>query len=134
VNLPVAWWWVALAGLAVVVALASASVPGVVVVAATCAAGAAGLGAVETIVRHRSHLRPTAEAAPAHPGGLREAFVGGAPGREDIVAAFDLLERQAVRPDLRVRHPAEVEAIVRLPPDEFRRYVAHRLDELERSS
>jgi hypothetical protein len=134
VNLPVAWWWAALSGVAVLVALLASASPGVAVGASTVAAGFAGLAVVETIVRHRAARSRRADAGLAHPGGLREMFVGGEPGREDLVLACDLLERQIATPDLRARTQPELEALVRVPPEEFRRYLARRLDDLERVS
>jgi len=134
VNLPVAWWWAALAGLCVVLALVASASPGVSVAAATFGAAFAGLAVVETIVRHRAARARRLDTTLRHPGGLREMFVGGEPGREDLVLACDLLERQIARPELRARTKVELEAIVRVPPEEFRRYIAWRVDELERIS
>jgi hypothetical protein len=65
---------------------------------------------------------------------LREAFTGGVPGREDLILACDLLERKLSRPDLRARTAPEIASLVQLPSEEFRRYVAQRLDELEAGS
>lgn len=133
-SLPVAWWWAVLAGLCVGLALAASGSPGVSVGAATAAAGFAGLAVVETIVRHRAARARRSDVTVRHPGGLREMFVGGEPGREDLVLACDLLERQIARPELRARTQPELEALVRMPPEAFRRYIARRLDELERIS
>lgn len=133
-NLPVAWWWAIPAGLAAAVALTASGSPGVAVAAATAAAGCAGLAVVETIVRHRAVPARSVETAPERPGGMREMFVGGEPGREDLVLACDLLERRIARPSLRARTRPEIEVLVSLPPEQFRRYVAGRLDELERIS
>jgi hypothetical protein len=134
VSRPVVWWWPVLAGIGVAIALLASSSRAVAGAAATVAVVAAALAVVETVLRQRRAGHEEYDPTPTHPGGLREAFTGGGPGREDLVLACDLLERKLSRPDLRARTPPEIAALVRLPPDEFRRYVAQRLDELEASS
>lgn len=134
-NSPVGWWWPFLAGVAVLIAvLAGPSRDEIAVPAATVAVVAAALTVLETLVRQRGGASKPPLPTPAHPGGLREAFTGGEPGREDIILACDLLERKLSQPDLRARTAYEVAALVTLPPEEFRKYIARRLDELEGAS
>lgn len=133
-NAPIGWWWPAVAGVATVIALIATFDRPVAVVAATIAVVAAALTVVEVIARNREAREAEPEAQPVRVGGPREAFAGGAPGREDIVLTLDLLERKLGRPDLRARTPRELAELVQLPPEGFRQYVAGRLDELERTS
>jgi len=134
VSPPIGWWWPLLAGVAIAIALVAGPTRPLAGAAATVAVVAAVLAVLEAVLRQRRVERATPEVTPAHPGGIREAFVGGGPGREDIVLACDLLERKLSRPELRARTPLEIETLVHLPPEEFRRYVAQRLDDLERAS
>jgi hypothetical protein len=133
-NSPVGWWWPLLAGIAALIAVVAGPSREIAVPAATVAVVGAALTVFEALARQRGRARKPPEPTSAHPGGLREAFMGGDPGREDILLACDLLERKLSRPDLRARTAAEVAALVTLPPEEFRRYVAWRLDELEGAS
>ena len=133
-NSPFGWWWPLLAGVATAVAVLAESVRVVAVPAATVAVVGAVLTVLEVIARQRGEARPPADVEPLRVGGLREAFVGGMPGREDLVLACDLLERRLCRPDLRARTALELAQLVTLPPEEFRQYLAWRLDELEGSS
>ena len=133
-NSPVGWWWPLLAGIATAVALLAGPAHWLVVPAATVAVVGAALTILEALARQRGGARTPVTPTPAHPGGLREAFTGGEPGREDIVLACDLLERKLSRPDLRARTAVELAVLATLPPEEFRRYLARRLDELEGAS
>lgn len=133
-RVSVGWGWPLLAALAALVALAASANRPVSASAAAVAVVAASLAIVGVLTRARVEAPEVVASAVEHPGGLREAFVGGELGRVDLVLACDLLERRLARPNLRARTPAEVEALVRLPPEQFRRYLASRLDELEASS
>lgn len=128
---PIGWWWPLTAGVATAVAFAAGPSYAIAVPAATVAVVAAALTLVEAVWRRRDEARPTAYVARASFGSIREAFNGGEPGREDIVMALDLLERKFSRPDLPTRTAAELHALVDHPEDDFRRYVAERLDTLE---
>jgi hypothetical protein len=134
VSAPIGWWWPLVAGMATAVAFAAGAAYSIAVPAATVAVLAAALTIVEVILHQRGETQTAAERAPLVPGGVRAAFGGGEPGREDIVLTLDLLERRISRPDLPARTGQEVAAIVHRPPAEFRRYVAKRLDELEGTS
>lgn len=133
-NAPFGWRWPLVAGIAIIVAVAAGASSAFAEAAATVAVVAAVLTLVEVVARRRE--REVVERAPkaVRPGGSREAFTGGEPGREDIVLALDLLERKFSTPGLRTRTASELASIVRRPPAEFRRYVERRLDELERAS
>jgi len=136
-NAPVGWWWLVVAALAALVAVGAGSSVAVAAPAATVAVVAAVLAVLETVVRPRRARRGSSayyDPGPTRPGGLREAFIGGAPGREDLVLACDRLDRALSRPNLRARTTSEIHAILALPPDEFRRYLSRRLAELEAAS
>ncbi|HYA10491.1 MAG TPA: hypothetical protein VEH10_02315 [Thermoplasmata archaeon] len=130
-NAPIGWWWPLVAVLATALAFAAGPTYELAVPAATVAVIAAALTIVEVIVRQRAQVGTDAERPLPAPGGVRGAFTGGEPGREDIVLTIDLLERKISRPDLPARTGAQIASIVRRPPAEFRRYLAERLDALE---
>lgn len=130
-NAPFGWWWPFVAVVAVIVAFAAGPAYSLAVPAATVAVVAAALTIVEVIVRQRPGIESGLGHRSPTPIGIRGAFSGGEPGREDIVLTLDLLERKIARPDLPARPAPEVTRIVRQPPAEFRRYVSRRLDELE---
>lgn len=132
-NAPFGWWWPVLAGVAAVVAwVAGATTLGAV--GATVAVLAAALALVDAVARRRERAVAVREPPAVAPGGLREAFVGGEPGREDIVLALDLLERKFTHPNLPARSVTELAALAFQPQAQFREYVAARLEELERAS
>ncbi|HTP55100.1 MAG TPA: hypothetical protein VML53_00325 [Thermoplasmata archaeon] len=83
-------------------------------------------------------LARTARRAPARTpprggrtAGLREWFVRGRIGREQIVLFLDRLDRAGDRPELPIRSSEEIEGLVRLPDAEFRAFVRRRLDAIE---
>jgi len=134
VKAPIGWGWPILAAIAGTIALAVGSYRAVAIPAATVAVIAASLAVVGVLTRSRVEEDDEAPPVPEHPGGLREAFVGGELGRIDLVLACDLLERKLSRPTLRARTPTEIDTLVRVPPQEFRQYLARRIAELEATS
>ncbi|HTT16904.1 MAG TPA: hypothetical protein VMH49_06065 [Thermoplasmata archaeon] len=131
---PIGWWWPLVAGVALVVTFVAGPRYSVAVPAATVAVIAAALAFIEPLRQRRTERARRVYAPPVHVGSVREAFAGGEPGREDIVLTLDLLERRIDRPDLPARTGPEITALVRQPPEAFRRYLAARLDDLERRS
>ncbi len=131
---PIGWWWPVLAGIAVLVAVLAGPNYTLAVPAATAAVILSALGVIDALGRHRGELEGPILSRPVPPGGVRGAFRGGEPGREDIVLTLDLLERQLARPDLPSRTAAELAAICRQSPEQFHRYLAKRLNELEARS
>ncbi len=101
---------------------------------ATLAVLTAALAMVGPLRLRYAERRPAAHFPAVNVGSVREAFVGGEPGREDVVLKLDLLERKISRPDLPARKPWEIAEIVRQPPAAFREYVRGRVDELEARS
>lgn len=130
----IGWWWPAAAGVAAVVAFLAGPAYLLAVPAATVAVLAAAMTLVEAVWRRREWPERGAYVPRASFGGIREAFNGGPSGRADVVHALDLLERKLSRPDLPTRTEAEVRQLIDHPADDFRRYVADRLDELEGSA
>lgn len=128
---PIGWWWPAIAGIATLVAVVGGAHYSVAVPAATVAVVAAALTFIDPLNRRRTDAPRRAYHPAVHLGSVREAFVGGEPGWEDIVLTLDLLERKLSNPNLPARTGPEVAAIVRQSPERFRAYLARRLDELE---
>ena len=75
---------------------------------------------------------PGAGRRPGRRSGIWAAFGSGPLGREDIIYTLDRLDRQMLSMARPPRSVAEVRALARVPPAEFRAYVTARLDELER--
>jgi hypothetical protein len=115
------------------IAIASASDLTTALPAAVVALVAAGLLFVEVAwgASERSAAARSPEAEPASVG-LRVAFRAGLSGRETVVEIVDRLERSGPNPGLPTRRVEESARILRMSPAEFRRYLAERLDELER--
>lgn len=133
-NAPIAWWWPVLAAAAAAVAWLAGANYAIAVPAATVAVAAAALTLLGPLSRRREERLRTPYLAPIHAGSVREAFLGGTAGWEDIVLQLDLLDRKVARPNLPIRTGPEIKAIVRQPPAALRAYAARRLDELEARS
>ncbi len=131
---PLGWWWPLLTAAAVIAALLADGTPKVAAVAGTVAVAGAALTILDAVTRRRERAAAPSGEPRAGPGGVRGAFRGGDTGREDIVLALDLLERKVVRPTLRARSSGELSSVAGRTPEEFRRYVAERLDDLERAT
>jgi hypothetical protein len=104
------------------------------VAAAALAVGAVAFGslALVPIFQERPVARETSPARPPTPEtGVRDWLRSGPIGREEIVLLLDRLDRSSGRPDLPSSATRELARVRGLPPSEFRRYVAHRLDEIE---
>jgi len=105
-------------------------------VVAVPATGVAVLGAAVLLAEAawRSRAPPAPRpAAPAPPFGasVRSALRSGRAGRLAVVQALDRVERAIAQPARPVTTPDEQRAILDWSPEEFRRYVAQRLDALE---
>ena len=91
------------------------------------AAGAIGVGAYHASRRSTVPVR----SAPFRPSGVRDWLGADEMGREDLVLLLDRLERKTLDPHLPASTPREIGAIVRLRPEEFRRYLDRRIARLE---
>lgn len=130
-NSPVSWVLLGVAFAATGVAIWAGDNFALAVPSAAVAVVAVGLlfadlwsqspGADET-----SRREPTAE-----PSTIVTAFRSGSLGREEVVSWLDRLERAGPNPGLPLRRTEEFRAFARMPTSDFRRYVRHRLDELE---
>jgi len=122
------------AGLAVVltaVAIYAATTVGLAVAAAAGAVVAGGLAIAEAAVRTLPiEPGPRPPAAPPR-SRIRDWLWAGNLGREELVALLDRIERRTTDPGLPARSPQEIESIVRLRPEELRRYLDRRLARLE---
>jgi hypothetical protein len=124
--------WPAVAGVATGIALAASHNLSVAVPAAALAVVAGGLALVAALRPEPSRDdRPT---FPSRISPVREMFSSGPLGREDLVLLLDRIERTLSRPDLPPRPAQQIEALLSLPPAEFRRYLAARLAIIEGSS
>lgn len=128
---PIGLLWPTVAGLAALIAFLAGPTYAIAVPAATVAVIAAGLALIAAVASRPDNEWKGTESSPVGPGGIRAAFNEGLPGREDIVMALDLLERKLLRPDLPARTVSEYHELAGRSPDDFRQYVADRLDELE---
>ncbi len=107
---------------------------GLVVPFAAAAVAAAAVALVPILLEDRGPLRPADERPRDRPRGIRAWLRSGTVGREEIVLLLDRLDRSGPRPDLPSRPPLEVARLVALPDDDFRAYVARRMDEIEAGS
>ncbi|HTW39762.1 MAG TPA: hypothetical protein VMF04_02740 [Thermoplasmata archaeon] len=62
---------------------------------------------------------------------LRTAIRSGPLGREEIITTLDRVERMGPTPGLPTRSTDEMNRLTRVSPEEFRRYLRHRLQDLE---
>jgi len=127
------WGWAVIAALATAAAVLVQTSLILGVCAATLALVAAGLTVASALGPREPEPRVTRSINPAPLGSVREAIRAGPMGREDIVFLLDRVERASVRPNLPIRRPEEVGRIVSATDEEFLRYLAARVDDLEGS-
>ncbi|HUJ78593.1 MAG TPA: hypothetical protein VLX64_06260 [Thermoplasmata archaeon] len=87
--------------------------------------------AADALARTAHRTPPRSSSRGGRTGGLREWFLRGRIGREQIVLLLDRLDRAGDRPTLPLRSSEEIEGLVRLPDAEFRAFVRRRLDAIE---
>jgi hypothetical protein len=95
------------------------------------AVGFAGLALLPVLLEHPGPRSAPASRPPGPDFGIRAWLRSGPIGREEIVLLLDRLDRSTLRPDLPASTPDELASVRSLAPARFRRYVAHRLDEIE---
>jgi hypothetical protein len=130
-NSRVGWVLPTIAVLATALAVGAGSDLVIAIPAAGLAVLAADLLFVGAWLDARDRRAPPTPRSPHEVSRLRLALRSGPLGREDLVLALDRLERSGPNPDLLPRTGTEVDALVRLPPSEFRQYLRQRLDDLE---
>lgn len=132
---PIGWAAPVLAGVFSLVAVAAGDALWLALPAAAIAIGLGGSALASVVSSDDGPETPGVESpAPLALGGAREMFHSGSLGREDLVLALDRLERRRSRPDLPSRTATEMARFVRAPEAEFRRYLAGRVEALERSA
>ena len=130
---PVGWAWPALAGAATVVALVEHGVPWIALGAGAFAVGAAALGLLRTL--RPPELRPLPEPVePGAPPGVRELFLAGPLGREDLLLRVDWLERSRGGAPRRTTGLEEKGRLARMPPEQFRTRLSAKLARIEEMS
>lgn len=133
-NAPFSWWWAALA-LALTIGAVLTGRHYVVAAPLAAAAVAVAVVAILEAIYHQPSPEPGVEVAYMAQGTRVRGWLGaGKLGREELVLLMDRLERRAVSPTLPIRSPAEIARLVRLPPAEFRSYLAQRLARIEDAS
>lgn len=128
---PFAWWWPVLAAALTVVAVLMSADYAVAVPAAVGAVLVAAVAVGEAVTRLAAPPTASALTFRTPTSTVRDLFQASELGREDLLLMLDRLERKSSHPNLPARTPQEIEAIVTLRPDEFRRYVAGRIASLE---
>ncbi len=132
-NAPFSWMFPTIAAVASGLAIGAGRDLTLAVPAAVVAVAAGGLTVVEALARRRAPSHPP-PAVPANPRAtLQQAFRGGAYGRELLVDLVDRIERAGPHPELPGRSIEATRALAALSPDEFRRYLRDRVDQLEGS-
>ena len=128
---PFAWWLAAIAGGFAALAIDASATYSVAVPAAVAAVVVATLAVGDAVRRVRRAPAVPTLARPVPYSAVRERLAAGSLGREELLLFLDRLERRSGNPALPSRTPAEIAAIVRLPPAAFRRYVSDRLAPIE---
>jgi hypothetical protein len=131
VTRPFHWGFVAVAGVFSLLSITERADLTVALPAAALAVAAAGLALLDAVRRAPPPTRTRATAERETPRGIRIWFRAGHAGREEILHVLDRIDRRGAHPDLPIRRPDEIQRLLRLPADEFRRHLASRLDELE---
>jgi hypothetical protein len=134
VNAPFSWVWAAVAVALTAAAVLAGSHYALAVPLAAAAVGGAVIAILDAIRR-----QPAAGASPSTSASrpttrVRGWLDAGRMGREDLILLVDRLERKAVNPMLPIRPQRELATLLRLPPEEFRRYLSQRLTVIEAAS
>jgi hypothetical protein len=131
VTAPFAWWLAAIAAAFAALAIDASATYSISVPAAVAAVVVATLAVGDAVRRVRRAPAVASAPRPVPHSAVRERLGAGPWGREELLLFLDRLERRSGNPMLASRTPAEIAAIVRLPPEAFRRYVSDRLAPLE---
>jgi hypothetical protein len=134
VTAPFAWWLAAIAAGFAALAIDASATYSIAVPAAVVAVVVAALAVGDAVRRVRRSPPQPLRARPVPRSGVRERLGAGPLGREELLLLVDRLERRAGNPTLATRSPQEIAAIVRLPPEAFRRYLSERLAPIEGTS
>jgi len=130
-NSRVGWVLPTIAALATALAVWAGSDLVIAIPAAGLAVLAADLLFVGAWLDARDRRAPPLPRYPHEVSRLRLALRSGTLGRGDLILVLDRLERSGSNPDLLPRTASELDALVHLPPSEFRQYLRQRLDDLE---
>lgn len=128
--LPRGWPLLALAGAAIGIAVYAGPNQGVATAGALVALIAAGIFVIGLARRTTVVPRPAPPTADAS-SPFRISLQAGRPGRSEVVALLDELERRSVRPTRPTTPTLEIARLRALPRTEFREYVRGRLVDLE---
>lgn len=103
----------------------------IVVPAATVAVGAAAFLLVSVVASTRWPASRPIAGAPADPARVRSSFEAGVWGRPALIALLDNLDRAAGKPDFSNTTVEELDRLQALSPEQFRRYLVGRVNDLE---
>ncbi|MCI4348927.1 MAG: hypothetical protein L3J93_01735 [Thermoplasmata archaeon] len=104
-------------------------------IAGTIAVVAGALLALRASLRRREPAAARRSVDPGDPySGLRDALHGGSFGREQIVTAVQSLEYAYALRAGPSRGAKEFRDLIAMPPADFRRWLAERLDQIERQA
>ncbi|MGP8077255.1 MAG: hypothetical protein ACLQD8_05285 [Thermoplasmata archaeon] len=132
---PFRWTFPAVAAVATLIAVGTASQPAIAIPAATCAVAAAGVALWDAVrLRGPAPSAPVAAAPPEPTGGSESWLRGGELGQEAVVLLLDRIDRALYHPDLPVRTAHELAGLRGLSREEFLGYVDRRMTELEGTS
>ena len=133
-NVPATVLLCAIAVVASGVAIAAGSNEAVAIGAATVAVGAAALLLVGVVERTRWPRGRALPISPADPARVRSSLEAGIRGRTSLVELLDTLEWRAGNLERTRTSVEELERLRGLEPEEFRKYLAARVSDLERRS
>ncbi len=130
---PIGWAWPAVAALAVALAVVAGPDLPAAVAAGGLAIFAASMACVQVF---GWDARVRAESATPYQltgAGVRELFLMGRRGREELIVKLDLLEMAGTHREPRLRPPEQMQRLLSASREEFSRYLARRLARIEGS-
>jgi hypothetical protein len=128
---PVSWMLPSVALAATVLAVVAGGNLSIALPAAAIAVLAAALLFARSWSRRARAPDPPPPPARTDTDRLRLAFHSGRLGREEVAVALNRLERSFLDPNLAPPPVDELSRVAALPPEQFRSYVARKLDRLE---
>lgn len=123
----IGWFWPTVCGLAAGFAVLVSGSRVATLVAGAFAVWAGGMAVARALGWKGWDELDLAVQIPEQRVGVRDLFLAGRAGREDLVLRLDALDRHRGPP----RSPQELARILGAPPEVFLRYLAHRVGRIE---